>query len=241
MDKTNRKILVTNDDGIEADGLVRLVREAVNFGEVWVVAPDGQRSAVSHGITLYRPIDLYPWDMGIEGVRAFKCNGTPCDCVRVGSLGLMPYKPDIVLAGINYGYNTATDLQYSATAAAAFEAAFQGCPGISLSEGRKGHEVTDLYLHEILAEVIDEKCRGNRIVNINFPDCSADQYKGILRDRKVSGSTLFRDGYALAEKLPDNGMRFVLDAEFTESAEEGTDLRAVLDGYISIGLATNIS
>ncbi|MBR1855187.1 MAG: 5'/3'-nucleotidase SurE, partial [Lachnospiraceae bacterium] len=118
VEKINRKILITNDDGITADGLIRLVREAVKFGEVWVVAPDGERSAASHSISLHRALDVYPYDLGVDGVRAFTCSGTPGDCVRVGSIGVMPYKPDVVLSGINFGYNTATDIQYSATAGA---------------------------------------------------------------------------------------------------------------------------
>lgn len=243
MKKTDRKILITNDDGIEADGLFRLVQEAVNFGEVWIVSPDGERSGASHSITLHRPIDIYPYDFGVEGVRAFTCSGMPADCVRVGSIAVMPYKPDIVLAGINYGYNTATDIQYSATVGAAFEAAFQGYPAIALSEGRMSHEVTDHYLYAILKELIGEIFRETSIGwiwNVNFPECPLKQCGGILRDRKVSGSMLFKDGYDLKEKLPDGGMRFMVNGVYQEIAEEGTDLRAVLDGYISIGTVVNI-
>lgn len=235
------KFLITNDDGIKADGLVRLVREAVKFGEVWVVAPDGERSAASHSITLHRAIDVYPYDFGIEGVRAFACSGTPGDCVRVGSIGIMPYKPDVVLSGINFGYNTATDIQYSATAGAAFEAAFQGYTGIALSEGRKCHEVTDHYLYDILEECIAVKPDDQRIINVNFPECPLAECKGVLRDRRVSRSMLFRDGYQLLENLSDGGMRFMVDGMYQEIAEEGTDLRAVLDGYVSVGTVRNIS
>lgn len=265
MITANRKILITNDDGIDADGLVRLVKEAIHFGEVWVVSPDGERSAASHSISLHTPLDVYPYDFGVEGVHAFTCSGTPADCVRVGSIALMPCRPDIVLSGINYGYNTATDLQYSATAGAAFEAAFQGYPAIALSEGRKGHEVADRYLHAILEELLgeisqvmpkDRTAEVNRddrkgkadmesssvgwIWNVNFPECPLEQFRGILRDRKVSQSMLFKDGYDLKEKLPNGGMRYMVNGVYQEIAEEGTDLRAVLDGYISIGMVANI-
>ena len=260
-----RKILITNDDGIDAEGLVRLVKEAVKFGEVWVVSPDGERSGASHSITLHRPIDIYPYDFGVEGVHAFICSGSPADCVRVGSISLMPYKPDLVLAGVNCGYNTATDIQYSATAGAAFEAAFQGYPAIALSEGKKGHEVTDHCLHQVLEELIrkieqdksresaegsvavgepnrksGEKSGSGRIWNVNFPECPLSGFKGILRDRKVSESMLFRDGYDMQETLPNGGMRYMVDGVYQEIAEEGTDLRAVLDGYVSIGTVANI-
>ena len=238
--KTERKILVTNDDGIEAGGLVRLVREAMKFGEVWVVAPDGERSAVSHSITLRKPIDVYPYDFGVEGVHAFSCSGTPADCVRVGSIRVMPYKPDIVLSGINNGYNTASDLQYSATVGAALEAAFQGYPAIALSEGYGGYEVTDQYLPDILAEWIDAKWLEGKVLNVNFPNCTIDRFQGILRDRRVSKSMLYKDGYALLETLSHGGMRYTVDGQYREIAEDGTDLRAVLDGYISIGWVENI-
>lgn len=235
-----KTILLTNDDGIAADGLLRLAREARQFGEVWVVAPDGERSAASHSISLHNPVDVRPCAFDVEGVRAFSCSGTPADCVRVGSLNVMPYRPDVVLSGINFGYNTATDLQYSATAGAALEAAFQGYFGIAFSEGRGGHEVTDRYLHEVLSEVLKMELLDDRILNVNFPDCPVSRCRGILRDRKVSKSMLFRDRYAVIEELPDGGKRYMVDGQYQEIAEEGTDLRAVLDGYVSIGWVRNL-
>ena len=237
----NKKIiLITNDDGIEADGLVRLARAAVNLGEVWIVAPDGQRSAAAHSISLQSPIDIYPVSFPVEDVQAFSCSGTPADCVRVGSISVMPYKPDVVLSGINFGYNTASDIQYSATAGGAFEAAFQGYRAIAVSEGIHGHEVTDRYLEEILDELIDRDPGEGKIFNVNFPECPLAQCGGILRNRTVSKSTLYVDGYKLMEKLPHGGMRFMVDGKYQEVAEEGTDLRAVLDGYVSIGVVSNI-
>jgi len=235
-----RRILITNDDGIGAGGLLRLVKEAMKFGEVWVVAPDGERSAASHSITLRYPLDVFPYDLGMEGVHAFSCSGMPGDCIRVGSLSVMPYKPDVVLAGINDGYNAASDIQYSATVGAALEAAFQGYPAIALSEGRKGHEVTDRYLYEILEELIDQDPGEGKIFNVNFPECPVEEYQGILRDRKVSKSMLFRDSYPLQEELAGGGKRYMVHGEYREVAEEETDLRALLDGYISIGTVKNI-
>ena len=86
-----RKILITNDDGIESEGLRRLVDVAKEFGEIWIVAPDGQRSACSHSITVHGTIDIYPYDLGVEGVKAYSCSTTPGDCVRVGSLAVTIY------------------------------------------------------------------------------------------------------------------------------------------------------
>ena len=98
-----RRILITNDDGIDAGGLVRLTEAAKDFGEVWVVAPAHQRSAASHSITLREALYVKECDFPVSGVKAFSCSGLPADCVRVGSLSVMPCKPDLVLSGINYG------------------------------------------------------------------------------------------------------------------------------------------
>lgn len=236
-----RSILITNDDGIAADGLLRLAAAAKEFGEVWVVAPDSQRSAMSHSITLREPIDVFPHDFPVSGVRAYSCSGTPGDCVRVGSLNIMPHKPDAVLSGINFGYNVASDIQYSATAGAAFEAAFQGYLSIALSEAASPcHEVTDTYLREILAELLEQPPMPNSIWNVNFPGCSLAECGGILRERKVSHGAFYRDRYLVQEQLPDGGLRLMVDGIYNEDAEEGTDFRAVVDRYISVGIAKNI-
>lgn len=237
-----RTILITNDDGIDADGLIRLAREAVNFGEVWVVAPKRQRSAASHSITLHNHIDVYPYpEFPVKGVHAYHCSGKPADCVRVGALSIMPRKPDVVLSGINNGFNAATDLQYSATAGAAFEAAFQGFRAIALSEGFHVHEVTDEYLHQIIEELIDKPLEYGQIHNVNFPECPLSECKGILRDRTVSHGMYYKDTYDVKEKLENGGVRLMVHGHIYADFEEGTDFKALVDNYISIGIATNIS
>ena len=236
-----RRILITNDDGIDADGIVRLTQAAVRFGEVWVVAPIHQRSAASHSITLRQPIDIYPHDFPVPGVRAFSCSGTPADCVRVGSLGVMSEKPDILLSGINFGYNVATDLQYSATAGAAFEGSFQGFTSIALSEHLNGcHEVTDAYLDSMLEEYIDIKLGYGQILNINFPGCELKDFKGISRDCRTSHDSFFHDGYKVIEELENGGLRYFVDGIHNEQAEEGTDFRAVVNNRIAVGIVNNV-
>ena len=236
-----RRILITNDDGIEADGLHRLAEEAMNFGEVWVVAPENQRSAASHSITLHSPIDVVPHDYPVRGVHAFTCTGMPADCVRVGALYVMPQKPDVVLSGINYGYNCATDVQYSATVGAAMEGAFQGCRAIAFSEGALWrHEVTDHYLHRILEELIDEPLGYGQIFNVNFPCCALSDCRGVLRDRTVSRGMMYRDSYRVRKRRPNGAVRLMVDGEYNEDAEPGTDFRAVVDRFVSIGTVKNI-
>ena len=236
-----RKLLITNDDGISSDGIRRLAEAAKPFGEVWVVAPDGQRSAAAHSITLHSHIDIYPYDFPVEGVHAFSCSGTPGDCVRVGSLNLMPVRPDAVLSGINYGYNSATDLQYSATAGAAFEGAFQGCLSIAFSEGAcECHEVTDAYLPGILEKLLEMRLEWGQILNVNFPGCPLSECKGILENRAVSRGTFYHDRYKELCRLPGGGLRLMVDGQYNEEAEEGTDFRAIVDRYVSIGVVNNI-
>ncbi len=236
------KILITNDDGIYADGIVRLAKVAREFGEVWIIAPEKERSAASHSITLRHALDVYPVnDFPVDGVMAYSCSGTPADCVRVGSLSVMPEKPGIVISGINKGYNMASDIQYSATAGAAFEAAFQGYHPISVSEGFGDmHEVTDRYLTEVLDKVINSPIPCGYIHNINFPGCPLAECRGILYDRKVSPGMYFSDTYDRIEELENGGVRYMIHGTPTMTAEEGSDFRAILDNYVSVGLVNNI-
>lgn len=235
-----RKILITNDDGITSEGIVRLAKAAVKFGEVWVVAPNHQCSAMSHHITLHETIDCFPAEFPIEGVHAFSTTGTPADCIRFGALNICK-NPDIVISGVNFGYNCGSDLQYSGTAAAALEGACVGIHSIAVSEGIEGkNEVIDKYLDEILAEVIEKPLEFNQIWNVNFPDCDLKDFKGILRDRKVATSAFFTDSYS-EQDLPGGGKRLTVDGAWEPDAPEDTDVWACINNYISIGVVNNIA
>ena len=236
-----RKILITNDDGIDSGGIARLAAAATAFGEVYVVAPEHQRSAASHCITLHEPFTVRPYDFPVDGVKAWSCSGTPGDCVRIGCLNMVPGGPDVVLTGINHGTNVASDIQYSATAGAAFEASFQGRLAIALSE-KTGpcHEAADVYVHRVLELLLEKPAYPGQIYNVNFPACPSSECRGILEGRTVSRGTPFIDSYDEVERLPDGGIRFLVNGARSEEAEEGSDFRAVLDGYVSIGLVNNI-
>lgn len=235
-----KRILITNDDGIEAHGIIRLARAAAKYGEVWVVAPESQRSAASHSITLNTHIDVFERSFPVPGVKAFAITGTPGDCVRLGVLHIMPEKPDIVLSGINFGYNAGTDVQYSATVGAAMEAVFQGIPAVAFSENTgDGFQLTDLYLDAIMAEVIDTPYVPRKIVNVNFPGCRPEEFKGILRDRINSAGCIYRDRYD-CEELENGGRRYRVHGTYNEDVEENSDLRALFDHYISIGTVSNL-
>lgn len=236
-----KKFLLTNDDGITSDGIVRLAREAVKLGEVWVVAPDEQRSAASHSITLRHAFEVWPVEFPVQGVHAYACNGMPGDCVRVGVLNLVPGKPDFVLSGINNGYNMASDLQYSATVGAAFEASFQGIQAIAFSEGsEEHHEVTDRFLFQIMQELTQKPLPEQTIWNVNFPSCKPEECGGVLRERIVSRDVFYQDHYD-ETVLEDRKISYRVVGVRKYEASPGTDLQAILENYVSIGMAMNIS
>lgn len=236
----NKRILITNDDGIEASGIIRLAKAAVKFGEVWVVAPESQRSAASHSITLSTYIDVWEAEFPVPGVKAFAITGSPADCVRLALYDLMPEKPDIVFSGINFGYNAGGDVQYSATVGAAMEGVYHGIPAVAFSEGREGADViTDLYLEQMIERYIDTPWEAFTLVNINFPDCSPENYKGVKENCFCSARSMFRDTYP-HEKLENGVKRYRVHGFFNGDVEEGSDLRALFDGYISVGKLINI-
>ena len=236
-----KRIWITNDEGIDSPGLIRLCKVAKEFGEVWVVAPISQRSACSHSLTLHDTISVKPHVLPVDGVKAFSCSGTPADCVRLGVISVLPERPDIVLSGINYGYNVATDIQYSGTAGAAFEAAFQGITGIAISEEAVPcHDITDHYLPEILKEVIERPLSSDQIWNINIPGGTLDACKGIIRGPKVSHGAFYRDRYKAVGEGPGGEKIYVVDGIYNEDAEEGTDFHAVVNKFISLGIVNNV-
>lgn len=235
------KIMLTNDDGIFTDGMERLARAASKLGEVWIVAPDSERSGKSHAASFHNSIEAWEVDYPVPGVRAFASTGTPADCVRIGLLNIIPGSAEFVFSGINYGFNLATDLQYSATVGAAFEAAFQKKHVIAFSEDASPvHEVTDRYLEEIMIELMEKPLEADQIWNVNFPSCTLSECRGILRDRKTFLGEFYKDRYN--ETPLENGrISFMVEGIRNWEGEEGTDLKAILDNYVSIGRANNIS
>lgn len=233
-----RKILITNDDGINSDGIVRLARSAKKLGEVWVVAPKEQCSAMSHRITIREPIDVFEADFPVEGVHAYATTATPGDCVRFGILNIIKEKPDVILSGINFGYNSGNDIQYSATVGAAMEGASRGVLSIAVSEGADGvHEVCDEYLDRMLEELVNKPLDYNQIWNLNFPECKLSDFKGILYDRKVSRRGFYEDHFD-EEPIP-GGLRLHINGIYQTNGEEGSDFKALVDNYISVGIVNN--
>ena len=239
----SKRILITNDDGIDAAGIRKLAGIAQRFGEVTVVAPDSQRSAASHHCIFRSPLILKEYDFGMEGVKAYSLNGTPADCVRVGIFAAMDEKPDVVLSGINHGYNISSDIQYSGTVGAALEGAFLGVHSIAVSYDDFEFNPTDIidrYLPDLLAEYMDRPLPSNKIWNINFPSVTADECRGVKHDVVMNTEHFYDDQYS-KKQIGDKTWEVTNTARRIWEGPEGSDLEAVIDKYIAVGTVTNLT
>ena len=177
-------ILLANDDGIEARGLRELAAALTERAgaDVYIFAPDGQRSAASHAITLNRPVRL--WPVEYEGVKeAFALDGTPADCVAIGLKHLKSkgIEVDMVFAGINYGSNVGTDTVYSGTVGAALEGSIQGYPSVAVSVDNHWAKYFD-FACDLAVDTIRKtggKWDSDIMININTPDLPAEEIKGV--------------------------------------------------------------
>lgn len=239
----SKQILITNDDGIGADGIRKLAETARRFGDVTVVAPDGQRSAASHHCIFNRPLILKEYDFGLDGIQAYTLDGTPADCVRVGIFAVMNRKPDVVLSGINQGYNISSDIQYSGTVGAALEAAFLGVHALAVSYGSSRFDAADIvdrYLPELLEEYMEKTLPAGQIWNINIPDCPADECRGIRRNAVMNTEHFYDDQY-LKEEIGRKTWSVTNIARRIWKGPENSDLNAVIRKYISVGTVTNLT
>ncbi|MER2235656.1 MAG: 5'/3'-nucleotidase SurE [Candidatus Limivicinus sp.] len=232
-----KRILIVNDDGIQAEGLIKLAKAAVRCGLVWVVAPERQCSAMSQRISVFDKIVIRPHIFPVPVEAAWSVNGTPADCVKAALSSLLPVRPDLVLSGVNNGYNTGFDIAYSGTIGAAMEARMQGVPAIAFSNGINGSfETADAYLPPLLEDLIHSPLPPNEIWNVNFPGIALDECQGILTERTIAPVQLYRDAFTREEH--ENGT-FSLhnhgEIVLPEEAPEGSDVRAVLSGYVSVG------
>lgn len=228
------RILVTNDDGIHAEGIKRLAQMAKNLGEVWVVAPKEQCSAMSQRITVHADLTVRPETFPVEGVNAYSVSGTPADCVKVALMYLLPEKPDIVFSGINFGYNIGFDIAYSGTVGAAMEAIMQGVPAIAFSNESNGvYEVAEAHMLAVTKDLMSREIARNEIWNVNFPGCPLQEYRGILEERQTAQSQFYLDNYD-RENNKDGSFRLSAAGIPVTDGAPGSDMRAVLDGCISI-------
>lgn len=228
-------ILITNDDGIDAKGIAVLAEVAAAFGAVTVVAPASQCSAMSHRIT-FKPMKVQERQLGIPGVKAYSVEGTPADCVKTAVDALMVEKPDVVLSGINNGYNVGFDIAYSGTVGAAMEALMLGIPAIAVSQlDVDDFDASRHYLPQILPELLAGAPSATEIWNVNIPALNC---KGIRRDCTVSRGGYYNGTMELKTENGDLISQYPPYAPGDFPINVGTlgsDLEAVANGFVAIG------
>lgn len=226
------KILISNDDGYQAPGLICLVETLQRFAEVTVVAPDRNRSGASNSLTFDYPLRPKRADNGFIYV-----DGTPTDCVHLAITGLLDTVPDMVVSGINAGPNLGDDVIYSGTVAAAMEGRFLGLPAlaISMTKFNPNHYLTAARVVESLfARLQNTKLSlpADTILNINVPDCHLEEIKGMKITRLGSRH---RAEPAIKSKDPHGSPIYWIGAAGPEQdAGPGTDFDAVNQGFVSI-------
>jgi 5'-nucleotidase len=231
-------ILLTNDDGIQAPGLVALYRELIKLGEVHVVAPETVQSATGHGITIDTP--LLTSKVTVEnGFTGIAVDGRPADCVKLAVAQLLPRQPDLVVSGLNAGANVGINVVYSGTVAAAIEAAFLGLPSIAVSLHLRANIPSDFAMASVYAvQVIDQILKGGGIkggqcVSINTPALApGDVPTGVKVVRQC-----VRPWVDTYERRQDPRGRdyFWNSSVFTlGETEDDTDVAALRDGYITV-------
>ena len=223
------RILLTNDDGFEALGLVTLARTLGAAHEVWVVAPESEKSGSSNAITLKDSIRVRRLEE-----RRFSCRGTPADCVLISLLGLVPAGIEIVLSGINHGPNLGTDILYSGTAAGARQGALMGTPAVALSIDSYAPPFDFRAAADFAARnlgLFRELWTDDHFLNINFPNVGCREAKPLIT---FPSRRIYRDELE-TYKAPNGDMFCFLGGAFPDAhLEEGSDSQVVTAGGISI-------
>lgn len=229
------RILITNDDGINAPGLQVLRDVAAQIAsDIWVVAPETDQSGLSHSLTLNDPLRLRKVDEQVYALR-----GTPTDCVIMGVREVLPEVPDLVLSGINSGQNISDDVTYSGTIAAAMEGTMLRVPSIALSQSydwTSGKEipwsVAKDHSVDVIQKVLAKGIPSGLLVNINFPSCTSDEVEGI----KITTQGALTHGLFMDKRDDGRGNPYywLTYRRQPQAVVEGTDLDALQKDYISV-------
>jgi 5'-nucleotidase len=223
-------ILVTNDDGVHSPGIIALFKAMKEIGDAYIVAPDRERSAVGHALTLHRPLK-------VEELRenVFSVNGTPTDCVALAVHKILPAKPDLVASGINRGANLGDDITYSGTVSAAMEGTILNVPSFAISlVGEKPfhYETAAPFAIEAAEYILEKSLPYDTLLNVNVPNIQRDLIKGIKITRQ--GKRVYDN--AIQEICSPQGDKHYWiggGRPFWEHGED-MDIQAVLDGYVSV-------
>ncbi|MEM1323250.1 MAG: 5'/3'-nucleotidase SurE [Bacteroidota bacterium] len=229
-------ILVTNDDGIHAKGIRSLVEVAKTLGEVIVVAPSSPQSAKGHAITISSPIRLTKVDI-FDGVEAYKCSGTPVDCVKLAkSVVLHGRKADLCVSGVNHGSNVAINILYSGTMSAAMEAALEGIPSIGFSlldfSQDADFAASSRYVRQIAQYMLEHNTKENLLLNVNIPKLPEKDIQGVKVCRQAEARWV--EEFAEAEDPRGEKYYWMTGSFVNKDPREDTDVKALEAGYISI-------
>jgi 5'-nucleotidase len=223
-------ILVTNDDGVHSEGLTALRDRLSKEHEVYVVAPERERTCVGHAITLHKPLRIKELES-----KVFSTNGTPVDAIFLGIKVLLPGKPDFVISGINKGPNMGQDVNYSGTVAAAKEGAFLGIPSIAFSVAARSDflfEDATMVVEEVIRRLAGQAAHAPAFLNVNIPNIRYLEIQGFLVTRL--GKRIYND--TVVERVDPRGANYYWIGGNGESYEpvEGTDFDAVNRGFVSV-------
>jgi 5'-nucleotidase len=227
---TQPLILVTNDDGIHAEGITALATAIEPLGEVWVVAPENAQSAQSHALTLHKPLRVKQL-----GDRRVSVSGTPTDSVFMAVLHLLPRSPDLVVSGINHGANVGDDVSYSGTASAALEGCIMGFPSIAFSHiDPRAPDFTDgaAYAADLARDVLKDGLPPRVYLNVNFPKCPQGDIRGV----RVTdlGKRWYDDCIVPAKDPRGRSYYWIGGSGFHFEDIPGSDCNALTDGFISV-------
>ena len=233
-------ILVSNDDGIGANGIRVLVSELGKTNNVFVIAPDRERSAAGHSLTLHTPLRVDELEIPIDGAkRTWTTTGTPGDCVKIGINAILSNaeKPDIIISGINHGPNLGSDILYSGTVSCAMEGAMLGIPSIAVSLASMNPEYDDFkfgasFIAFLLDKLNNFKFPQKSILNINIPSVPENDIAGVAITEL--GQRMFTDDYD--KRIDPRGKVYYWMAGelINEPADAPTDIAAIRNNKISI-------
>lgn len=229
MKKGATKILVTNDDGVHSKGLHTLAAALREVGEVCVVAPDRERNAAGHALTLHKPLRVEQLED-----RVFYINGTPTDCVNFG-VRIMKGKPDLVAAGINKGENLGDDVTYSGTVSAAMEGSLLGIPSFAISmagEGNYHFETAAKFAKQLALLVLKQGLPRDTLLNVNVPNLPTEKIRGVKLT--CLGKRVYED--AIVEKVDPRGRKYywIAGNRIVFEDRKNTDFQALQAHLISI-------
>lgn len=227
------RILITNDDGINAKGINMLAKSLQNKHEIIVVAPDRQRSASSHSITLSTPLIVKEVKVENLNCRCFSVNGTPADCTKVAIEKLVCHNVDLVISGINDGFNLGTDVLYSGTVSAAIEAAIMKTPSIAVSckGDESSFEIAIDYVNKIIESLDVKELRGDIVLNVNIPPVDKADVKGI-KICKI-GERNYKDVFIEIETTEEH-ISYGVKGTPEDLDEIGTDVYHIKEGYVTL-------